>query len=186
MRHRPFKILAPVAGLVIAVVAVSAAGCGSGHYRRYDAPYGSDGYGDRGYDGRDSEGYEYREGSDQRFRRDGSRGGDVFTLAAELDERSSRLALMATGHRGQERRHSENELEGLTRKFARRATDFRTNLQHDSGRGSRRDVEKLSDLARDIDAQFREARMPQELSGEWNAVLRVLDRLQRSLGGYRR
>ena len=175
MRHRTAKLLAPVAGILIAVT-VAGAGCSS-HYRRYDAPY------DAPYDARHgSDGYEYRDGGDPRSRQYGSGGGDVFTLAAQLREQSDRLAQMATGHRGEDRRHSENDVEELTRKFARRAAELSTNLQREGGRGARRDLEKLADLARDIDAEFRAARMPREFSDEWNRVLTVLSRLQRSLG----
>ena len=124
MRHRPATILAPVAGIFFASI-LAATGCSSGHYRPNDGPYVS-------------EGYENRDGDDSRFRRDDSRSDDVFALAAELDERSSRIAQMATGHRGQDERHSENDVEELTRKFARRAVELRATLQRESGRGARR------------------------------------------------
>ncbi|MEO6326294.1 MAG: hypothetical protein ABIT01_04815 [Thermoanaerobaculia bacterium] len=173
------KLLTPVLGFVIAAT-VATAGCAHDHYRRGNGPYSSDGYSDR-----DSNRHESRDRDDRRFRREGS-GGDVITLAAELHDRSSRVAQLATGHRGEGRRHSEKELEELTRKFARRAAELRTNLDRDGGGGTRRDLDKLNDLAKDIDAEFRAQRMPREISEEWNGVLGVLGQLQRSLGGYRR
>lgn len=167
MSHPPRARLALFAAFLLA-----AGGCVSSHpYQPYDDPYQQP-YDDRG-DPRVApppDGYA------------GDRAYDLRSIAAELQDRARNLARVAARRDGRRGRVAEEVVE-LSRDLAGRASDLVERLQDRRRLDVRRDVEKLNEIARELDGRIRSGRLPEEAHQEWNGVAQTLARLNEAAGG---
>jgi hypothetical protein len=106
------------------------------------------------------------------------------SLAHDLDRRAERAAERAreTEHHGGRR---ERRFVNSTQDFARRADSFHRRMDHYDARWDLRDeVSALNREARDVNRDIQDAHVLDRMSRDWQAVLDVLDRMNRVVAGY--
>jgi nucleotide-binding universal stress UspA family protein len=120
--------------------------------------------------------YDHYDGRDPSY---GRRYQTMRALAHDLDQRAERAVERArdSAHRGRRERTFLNSLDD----FARRADGFNRRLERerDARWDMRDEVNALNRDARDVNREIRDARVFERASRDWEAVLDVLDRMNR-------
>jgi len=117
----------------------------------------------------------------------GRRYETMRSLAHDLDERAEHAANQARGEARHRGRNARRFLDDMNH-FARRADDFheRMDRYRDSPWDVANEVAHLDRDARDVNRAIRDARVFERTYDDWDAVLDVLNRMNRVMAGRNR